>query len=73
MKRFILLAAAGLLAVGSVGCHCVPCTERYSDVVDAYAESEPHLDHCFSPCWDVTRWGRWDCPCCDSNCNCNRR
>ncbi len=69
MKRFILLAVVGLVASGNLGCHCMPWTERYNDHIDAGAEDEPCLDHCFNPKWDVTRWGRWDGPdCCRGNC-----
>lgn len=71
VKRISLIAAMTLISVASTGCQCLPLTERYTDVVDAYADREIALDGLYTPKLDVTRWGRWNGPqCCQPNCNC---
>lgn len=57
-----ILASVALLA--TVGCHCTPGYEAYNDAVDHVADTTACFDGVYCPKLDVTRWGRWDGPCC---------
>lgn len=61
--RFTLLSLA--VVTGVSGCHCMPITERYADRIDCIADHEGCMDRFYHPCLDVTRWGMWNCPCCN--------